>query len=232
MGQFHRQHLPNETEDYRAARDRLLAAEKDLRVQVEKVAALRRKLPRGGLLKEDYVFEEGGRDLSDSTTVTRTCLSELFAPGKDSLVVYGFMYAPDGKPCPMCSAFLDGLDGNAVHIAQRTNLAVVAKAPIGQIRDWARGRGWHNLRLLSSGGCSYNSDYLAETPEGEQLPIVNVFQKAEDGICHRYASELFFLPSEPGQNPRHIDNLWPLWNLLDLTPEGRGTDWYPRYDYD
>ena len=232
MGQFHRQHLPNETEDYRAARDRLLAAEKDLRVQVEKVAALRRKLPRGGLLKEDYVFEEGGRDLSDSTTVTRTRLSELFAPGKDSLVVYGFMYAPDGKPCPMCNAFLDGLDGNAVHIAQRTNLAVVAKASIGQIRDWARGRGWHNLRLLSSGGCSYNSDYLAETPEGEQQPIVNVFQKTEDGICHRYASELFFLPSEPGQNPRHIDNLWPLWNLLDLTPEGRGADWYPRYDYD
>ena len=229
MGQFHRQHLPNETEDYRAARDRLLAAEKDLRVQVEKVAALRRKLPCGGLLKEDYVFEEGGRDLSGSTTVTRTRLSELCAPGKDSLVVYGFMYAPDGKPCPMCSAFLDG---NAVHIAQRTNLAVVAKAPIGQIRDWARGRGWHNLRLLSSGGCSYNSDYLAETPEGEQLPIVNVFQKTEDGICHRYASELFFLPSEPGQNPRHIDNLWPLWNLLDLTLEGRGTDWYPRYDYD
>lgn len=232
MGQLHRQHLPNETEDYRAARDRLLAAEKDLRVQVEKVAALRRKLPRGGLLKEDYVFEEGGRDLSDSTTVNRTRLSELFAPGKDSLVVYGFMYAPDGKPCPMCNAFLDGLDGNAVHIAQRTNLAVVAKAPVGQIRDWARGRGWHNLRLLSSGGCSYNSDYLAETPEGEQQPIVNVFQKTEDGICHRYASELFFLPSEPGQNPRHIDNLWPLWNLLDLTPEGRGTDWYPRYGYD
>ena len=232
MGQFHQQHLPNETEDYRAARDRLLAAEKDLRLQVEKVAALRRQLPRGGPVKEDYVFEEGDRDLSDGTTVTRTRLSELFAPGKDSLIVYGFMYAPDGEPCPMCNAFLDSLDGNAMHIAQRTNLAVVAKAPIGQIRDWARRRGWHNLRLLSSGGCSYNSDYLAETPAGEQLPIVNVFQRTGDGVYHRYASELFFLPSEPGQNPRHVDNLWPLWNLLDLTPEGRGTDWYPRYDYD
>ena len=232
MGQLHQQRLPGESEDYRAARDRLLEAEMALRVQVETVAALRRDLPRGGLLKEDYVFEEGGAELSDSETVTRTRLSELFAPGRDSLVLYGFMYAPDGQPCPMCNAFLDGLDGNAPHIAQRTNLAVVAKAPIGKIRDWGRARGWHNLRLLSSGACSYNSDYLAETPAGEQLPIVNVFQKTEGGIYHRYASEMFFVPSEPGQHPRHVDHLWPLWNLLDLTPEGRGSDWFPQYAYD
>ena len=232
MGQFHEQSLPNESDDYRAARDRLLQAEMDLRVQVEKVANLRRDLPRGGAVKEDYLFEEGGADLADSETVTRTRLSELFAPGKDSLVIYGFMYAPEGKPCPMCNAFLDSLNGNAVHIAQRTNLAVVAKAPIEQIRDWARTRGWHNLRLLSSGGCSFNSDYLAETPAGDQLPIVNVFGKTDEGVYHRYASELFFVPPEPGQNPRHVDHIWPLWNLLDLTPEGRGSDWYPGYAYD
>ncbi|MDJ0943705.1 MAG: DUF899 family protein [Kiloniellales bacterium] len=232
MGQFHEQRLPGESDDYRAARDRLLKAEMDLRRQVEAVAAQRRDLPRGGALKEDYVFEEGGADLADGETVIRTRLSELFAPGMDSLVIYGFMYAPEGQPCPMCNAFLDSLNGNAAHIGQRINLAVVAKAPIGRVRDWARRRGWHNLRLLSSGGCSYNGDYLAETPAGDQLPIVNVFQKTEEGICHRYASEMFFVPAEPGQNPRHVDHLWPLWNLLDLTPEGRGSDWYPGYAYD
>ncbi len=232
MGQFHEQSLPGESAGYRAARDRLLKAEMDLRQQVERVAALRRDLPRGGALKEDYLFEEGGADLSDSKTVTQTRLSELFAPGKDSLVIYGFMYAPEGKPCPMCNAFLDSLNGNAVHIAQRTNLAVVAKAPVGRIRDWARTRGWHGLRLLSSGGCSFNRDYLAETPAGDQLTILNVFEKTGEGIFHRYASELFFVPPEPGQNPRHVDPIWPLWNLLDLTPEGRGSDWYPGYAYD
>ena len=232
MGQLHQQRLPGESADYRAARDRLLEAEIDLRRQAERVAALRRELPRGGRLKEDYVFEEGPADLADTTTVVRTRLSELFAPGRDSLVVYSFMYAPNGRPCPMCNAFLDGLDGNAPHVAQRTSLAVVAKAPVGQVRDWARRRGWRHLRLLSSGNCSYNTDYLAETPAGEQLPIVNVFQKTEDGIFHRYASELFFVSSEPGQDPRLVDQLWPLWNLLDLTPEGRGNDWYPRYAYD
>ena len=232
MGKFHQQHLPNENDDYRAARDRLLQAEMDLRRQVEEVAALRRNLPRGGALKEDYLFEEGGADLADGETVTQTRLSELFAPGKNSLVIYGFMYAPEGKPCPMCNAFLDSLNGNAAHIAQQTNLAVVAKAPLEQIRGWARRRGWQNLRLLSSGGCSFNGDYLAETPAGDQLPIVNVFEKTAEGIYHRYASELFFVPPEPGQNPRHVDHLWPLWNLLDLTPEGRGSDWHPRHSYD
>ncbi len=159
-------------------------------------------------------------------------MSGLFAPGKNSLVVYGFMYAPGGDPCPMCSAFLDSLNGNAVHIAQRVNLAVVAKAPIGTIRDWARARGWNNLRLLSSGGNSFNADYLAEAPNGSQWPIVNVFHKDDDGIHHRYASELFYASPEEGQHPRHVDLLWPLWNILDLTPDGRGTDWYPQVAYD
>jgi predicted dithiol-disulfide oxidoreductase (DUF899 family) len=232
MGRFHDRRFPGEDDAYRSARDGLLEAEAALRKRIEEVAALRRALPPGGPVPEDYVFEEGAADLADRETVRQTKLSELFAPGRDSLVVYGFMYAPGGEPCPMCTSFLDSLDGNAPHISQRVNLAVVAKAPIGTIRAWAAARGWTNLRLLSSGDSSYNSDYFAETPDGEQIPSLNVFQRTADGIRHAYSPELLFAPAEEGQNPRHVDLLWPLWNFLDLTPTGRETDWYPSVKYD
>ena len=233
MSQYHDKRYPGESDQYRAARDRLLAAEMSLRKQIEEVAALRRRLPPGGKVPQDYVFEEGAADPPDRKTVARTKLSELFAPGKNSLIVYSFMYAPDDPtPCPMCTAFLDSLDGAAPHIDERVNLAVVAKAPIQAIRTWAAGRGWRRLHLLSSAGNSYNADYHAETPEGSQWPLMNVFRKTAAGIHHFYASEMFFADNEEGQNPRHVDMLWPLWNALDLTPEGRGTDWYPKFAYD
>lgn len=232
MEKLHDKSFPGEPESYRQARDALLAAEMDLRRQMESVAALRRKLPAGGKLKEDYVFEEGARDLSDLETVTQTRFSGLFAPGKNSLIVYSFMYAPDAEyPCPMCTAMLDSLNGSAPHVQDRVNLAVAAKAPIQQIRSWAAKRGWNNLRLLSSGRNTYNADYFAETAAGAQLPAINVFRKTDDGILHFYNAEMLYAPSEPGQNPRHVDLIWPLWNLFDLTPDGRGTDWFPRFSY-
>ncbi len=220
-------HLPGEDQAYRTARDQLLKAERDLRRQLERVAALRRALPPGGPLKDDYDLIEAtpGREAGSVR------FSALFRPGKSSLVIYGFMYPDGGPPCPMCCAFLDSLDGAAPHIAQTTNLAVVAKAGPVELRDWAARRGWRNLRLLSSSGTSYNADYLAENAKGEQLPILNVFCKTGSGIRHSYATELFFQLAEDGQNPRHVDLLWPLWNLLDLTPEGRG-NWYPSLDYE
>lgn len=228
MGHLHERRYPGESDAYRAARDRLLEAERALRRQTEEVAALRRALPEGGAVKEDYVFEEGAADLSDATTVSKTRLSELFAAGRDTLVLYSLMYPPGGSACPMCTAFLDALDGNAVHLSQRINLAIVAKAPVETIRTYAASRGWTSLRLLSSGGNSYNTDYFAESPDGAQLPMLNVFRRGPDGIRHTYGSELFMIPSEPGQHPRHIDPMWPLWNVLDMTPDGRGSDWYPQ----
>ena len=227
MGQFHEERFPGESDAYREARDRLLAAERDLRKRIEDVASLRRSLPLGGKLKADYVFDEGAAEPADQETVTETRFSDLFGAGKDGLVVYSFMYAPDGDPCPMCSVFLDSLDRSALHLRQRINLAVVAKAPIRTIRSWARQRDWKNLRLLSSGGNTYNVDYVAERPGAGQIPAINVFRKTDDGIYHTYNAELLYAPPEEGQHPRHIDLLWPLWNVLDVTPEGRGTDWYP-----
>ena len=229
---LHDKRCPGESEVYRAARDKLLAAEMDLRKQVETVAAQRRALPPGGRLKEDYLFEEGAADLTDQTIRRETRFSELFVPGKGCLAVYSFMYAPDSSPCPGCTALLDCLDNAAPHVVQRVNLAVVAKAPLDDIRAWARGRGWRHLRLLSSGANGYNADYHAEAPDGSHLPVMNVFRKTGDGIYHRYASELLYAPAEPGQNPRHLDLLWPVWNLFDMTPEGRGSDWFPQNAYD
>ena len=222
MGGSSTMRFPGESAAYRGARDELLAAERDLRRHVEQVAELRRKLPLGGEAPEDYVFDEG----------TAVKLSELFREGIDTLALYSFMFGPAMKQaCPMCTSFLDSLNGTAPHAGQRLNLAVVAKSPIGRIREFARGRGWHNLRLLSSAGNTYNRDYHGENEDGGQLPVFNVFVRRGGKIYHSYSTELVCGPSEPGQNQRHIDMMWPLWNLLDLTPEGRGADWYPRITY-
>ena len=214
--------FPNEGKAYRTARGKLLRAELALRKRVEEVAALRRKLPAGGQVPEDYVFE------SETGPVR---MSQLFIHG-DTLVAYSFMYGPKmAKACPMCTSMLDGLDGNAHHIAQRTNLVVIAKSPLARIQEFARGRGWSSLQLLSSEANTYNRDYQGETAQGAQMPMLNVFIRKNGKLRHSYGTELLFAKSEPGQNARHVDPIWPLWNLLDFTPEGRGKDWYPKLDY-
>lgn len=218
--------FPGESDEYRSARNALLEAELDLRKQIAAVAAMRRELPPGGPIKEDYVFEE-----VSGASVRQTRLSELFESDA-SLVIYSFMYGPDADaPCPMCSSLLDGLNGNAVHIGQRVNFAVVARSPATRLDEWVRHRGWNNLRLLSSANNTYNRDYHAESPVGLQLPACNVFVRTPEGIHHSYATEILYVPLE-GEQPRHMDLMWPLWNVLDLTPEGRGTDWMPRLSYE
>jgi predicted dithiol-disulfide oxidoreductase (DUF899 family) len=224
--------FPGETPAYRSARDELLRAEQDLRRQVEAVAAARRRLPVGGPVPEDYTFEESGRSLDDQAAARSVRLSELFAPGKDSLVLYNFMFSPEmDHACPMCTCFLDGLDGNARHIEQSVNLAVVAKSPIERIRTFARTRPWRNLRLLSSNKNTFNHDYRGDAEDGSQNSVIHTFVKRAGRIHHFYSSEVAFGPSEPGQNQRHIDLMWPLWNVLDITPEGRGVEWFPSLSY-
>lgn len=230
MGQFHDTRFPGENDTYRSARDELLAAELELRKQTEAVAAMRRTLPLGGALKENYVFDEDVSKPGETAKIVETHVSDLFAPGKDNLFLYSFMFAPDAAACPACTAILDALNGSAPHIRDLINFAVVAKGPIGQIQDWAQGRGWNNLQLLSSTNNSYNTDYHAEH-DGSQIPALNVFRKTDDGIFHTYNAELLYSPPEPGQHPRHADTIWPLWSVFDLTPDGRGTDWGPRYAY-
>jgi len=185
---------------------------------------MRRKLPLGGQVAEDYVFDEGdGRQVK---------LSELFRARQDTLLVYSYMFGPNAKqPCPMCTSFLDSLDGAAQHLAQRANLAVVVKSPIGRVWEIAQTSGWRKMRLLSSANNTYNRDYHGETADGAQLPLLNVFMRRKGKIFHSYATELQFIPPDKGQNQGHIDMMWPLWNLLDLTPEGRGENWFPSLSY-
>jgi predicted dithiol-disulfide oxidoreductase (DUF899 family) len=228
--------FPGESAEYRAARDRLLAQEVELRRAMEEVAAARRALPPGGLLAEDYVLQGAG----DDGNPTAVRLSELFAPDKDSLVVYSMMFPRDPRddrpgpadgPCPSCVAFLDQLDGAVEHASQHINLAVIAKAPIERVLAFARERGWRRLRLLSSAGTTYNRDYLAESPEGHQRPMLNVFHRDGDMIRHFWGSELLYAPMEPGQDTRHVGTLEPVWNLFDLTREGRPPDWDEQLRY-
>lgn len=228
--------FPDESSEYRRERNRLLEVEIELRRTIERVAAQRRALPPGGVVPEDYRFEEAdeeGREVR---------FSELFAAGRDTLVIYSFMFPrwsgdtrpgpADGEtaklplretPCPSCTSILDSLDGAARHLSQRTNLAVIAKSAPQRIRAFAAERGWRHLRLLSSRSNTYNRDYHAETAEGEQAPILNVFVRDGEQFRHSWATELMFAPRDAGEEPRHVDSIWPLWNVLDLTPDGRGT---------
>ena len=221
---------PGESAAYRAARERLLEQEIELRRATEAVAAARRALPPGGVVPHDYV-------LAGAEGPVR--LSELFAPGRDSLGVYHFMFprdpgddrpgAADG-PCPSCVALLDQLDGAVDHVSQSMNLAIVARAPIEPVLAFAAERGWRRLRLLSAAGTTFSRDYLAESDTGTSLPMFNVFHRDGGVIRHFWGSELLFAPCDPGQEPRHVGSLEPLWNLFDLTPEGR-PDWDEQLEY-
>jgi predicted dithiol-disulfide oxidoreductase (DUF899 family) len=239
--------VPGESPEYRVARDLLLEREIELRRAMEAVAAARRELPPGGRVKTDYVFQGPGADGAP----TDVRLSELFEPSRDSLVIYSFMFPRDPRdltpgprdgetallplaqgPCPSCTALLDQLDGAAEHASQHVNLVVIAKAPLHRVLAFAHERGWRRLRLLSSAGNTYNADYFAETPDGVQRPMLTVFHRTGDVVRHFWSSELLYAPSDPGQEPRHVGTLEPLWNLFDLTPEGRPVDWAEQFSYD
>jgi len=239
--------FPGESASYRVARDRLLEQEIELRRAMESVAETRRHLPPGGLVPEDYVFEGAGPDGGSA----KVRLSELFASSKDSLVIYNFMFPrfpqdtrPGLKggttarlkleegPCPSCTALLDQLDGATDHVGQRVNFVVIAKAPLPRLLAFAQERGWRRLRLLSAAGNNFKRDYHAETAEGFQLPMLNVFRRDGGEIRHFWSSEMLNAPADPGQDPRHAGTIEPLWNIFDLTPEGPGSDWEEQLSYD
>jgi predicted dithiol-disulfide oxidoreductase (DUF899 family) len=237
--------FPGESAEYREARDRLLEREIDLRREMEAVAAARRQLPPGGVVPEDYVFQ--GKAADGNPVDVR--MSELFAPGKDSLVIYNFMFPRayggdrpgptsgetallplEEGPCPSCVALLDQLDGAAEHATQQINFAVVAKTPLSRLLTWGEERGWHKLRLLSSAANTYNRDYYGEAADGSQFPMLNVFHRDGGTIRHFWGAELTYAPADPGQDHRSVGTLEPLWNLFDLTREGR-PDWDERLSY-
>ena len=210
------------------------------------MAAQRRALPRGGVVPEDYVFERVGGAGGEVP------FSALFAPQKDTLVTYSFMfprYSGDTRPgpttgrtaglpleetpCASCTSILDSLDGASRHLTRQINLAVIAKSDPERVGAFAQERGWSHLQLLSSRSNNFNRDYHAETPEGHQMPLMNVFVRDGEEIRHCWATELMWAPSDEGEERRHVDSIWPIWNVLDMTPGGRGEmPNFPGLDYD
>ena len=227
MKTLHNKRFPNESDEYRRARNVLLEFEVDLRARIDALGKMRRELPPGGALKEDYVFQE----MVAGGTIRDVAFSELFAPAKPALFAYSFMFGPDmAQPCPACTSLIDGFSGIAQHLADRINMVVIVKSPIERVMEFAESRPWANIRLLSSANNTYNADYFGENADGVQIPAANVFTQSTQGIHHFFSTELLYADLQG--HPRHMDLAWPIWNILDMTPEGRGVDWFPRLDYD
>jgi len=226
---FRQTNLPNESSEYLTKRDELRLAELELMRHRERVAELRRHLPQGATV-QDYAFEEGPANLNAGDSPVRTVrLSELFtAPGR-SLVVYHFMYGKkQAHPCPMCTLIIDGWNGVAHHLAQNVDAVIVAAADPPVLRAHARTRGWDNLRLLSCGANTFKYDLRSEDREGNQDSTVSVFTKGSDGTLRHFYSAHPSMAEDIKE--RGLDLLCPVYNILDLTPQGRG-DWYASFDY-
>jgi predicted dithiol-disulfide oxidoreductase (DUF899 family) len=240
--------FPNETPQYRAARNKLLDHEMSLRREMEAVAAEIRSLPPGGEVAEDYEFDHIGEDGAPA----KVRLSELFRPGTQDLIIYHYMFPRhrndsrpgpsrgpaaalplEEGPCPSCTALLDNWEGAVPHVeGLGANIVAVAKAPIERVAEFAADHGWRHLKLLSAANNSFKRDYHGEDENGQQMPMITVFHKDNDGVIRlSWASELLFAPKDPGQDPRHAGTVEPMWTLLDLTRGGR-PDRDERFDYD
>jgi predicted dithiol-disulfide oxidoreductase (DUF899 family) len=218
--------FPNESAEYRRAREALLAEEIELRRHIERVAEQRRALPPGGEVRKNYPFEGEQGPLT---------FAGLFG-NKDTLVVYNYMYGPQReRPCPMCTSLLSAWDGEVPDILQRVGLAIVARSPIERLQEFKRERGWHHLPLYSDLSGEFSRDYHGLTKDGGDDAAFNVFtrRRERNGITirHFWGGEMNSASADPGQDPRGAPDLMPLWTILDVTPEGRGTDWYPKLNY-
>jgi predicted dithiol-disulfide oxidoreductase (DUF899 family) len=213
---------PGESAEYRQARTALLAEEIALRRHIEAVAEQRRALPPGPLVTRDYRFE------GEAGSAT---LAELFG-GHDTLVVYTYMFGPQrARPCPMCTSLLSAWDGETPDILQRVGFAVTARSPIEKLTAFKQERGWQHLPLFSDTSQDFSRDYGAIAPDGSDIPQLLVFTRGDGEIRLFWAGEMGPASADPGQDPRGAPDLMPLWTILDCTPEGRGTNWYPSLNY-
>lgn len=212
---------PNDSAEYRQARTALLAQEIDLRRQIEQVAAQRRALPLGGEAGDYRFLDQAGATLR---------LADLFGR-HDTLLTYFWMYGPArDRPCPMCTAFLGALDTPSIDITQRLAVAVLGRSPVARQLAFARERGWTHLNFYSTVGDDFARDYRGLAADGSEWPALDVWVRRDGRVRHFWASEMGGTEDE-GQDARGAPDPTPLWNILDLTPAGRGTDWYPKLDY-
>jgi predicted dithiol-disulfide oxidoreductase (DUF899 family) len=228
-GTYRQTNLPNESREYLAKREELRLAEIELMKQRERCAELRRGL-RTGTTIPDYEFLEGPASLDKGDDpVRRVRLSELFTAPDRSLVIYQFMYGKkQTSPCPMCTAWIDTFNGIAHHLAQNVDLAIVAAADPATLRTHARRRGWDRLRLLSTGDSPFKYDLGSEDREGNQDSTISVFTRDSDGTLRHFYSVHPKLADDIDE--RGIDEYNPIWNILNLTPQGR-RDWDASLEY-
>jgi predicted dithiol-disulfide oxidoreductase (DUF899 family) len=200
---------PNESRQYRDARAALLKDEQELIDKVKSVAEKRRQLPLGGQLKEDYVFQWA----NDGKVGKPVKFSELFGD-KSTLLLYSWMFGPGwDKPCMSCTSLMDGFDRTWYSVSQNAAFAAIAKARPEQIDAWAKERGWSQIPLVSGHESPFQADYKCQGENDDmQLPVMHVFTKRDGKIFHFWATETM---------SNHVDTVWPYWNLLDFTPEGR-----------
>jgi predicted dithiol-disulfide oxidoreductase (DUF899 family) len=210
---------PNESDEYRRARQQLLVEEIELRRTQERVASLRRSLPPGGEVPREYHFVDENR--GDVT------LADMFG-NHDTLVVYSYMFGPQREaPCPMCTSLMGGFDHKIADIRQRVAIAFTARSPIDRLIDAKKSRGWTDLPVFSDESGDYTRDYVSA--DDADMPAYNVFVRSDGTIRHFWSEEIGGDMADPGQDPRGVE-IDPLWLVLDTTPEGRG-DWYPQLTY-
>jgi predicted dithiol-disulfide oxidoreductase (DUF899 family) len=220
LAERNRASFPNESAEYRRARNALLTEEIELRRHIERVAEQRRRLPPGGEVTRNYRFE------GEKGPVT---LAELFGD-KDTLIIYSYMFGPQReKPCPMCTSLMGSWEGKVPDIEQRVALAMVARSPIDRLVAAKNARGWTQLKVYSDGAGDYTRTYVSA--EDGDVPGYTVFTRRDGKIRLFWSSEMNGEMADPGQDPRGAPDFDPLWMLLDTTPEGRGTDWYPKLEY-
>lgn len=220
LAKQNRARFPNESKDYRRARNALLAEEIELRRHIERVAEQRRQLPPGGEVTGDYRFE--GEDGPVS-------LADLFGD-KETLVLYSYMFGPQReRPCPMCTSLMSSWEEKVPDIEQRVALAMVARSPIDRLVAAKQARGWTKLKVYSDTDGDFTRDYVSA--EDADVPAYNVFTRKSGTIRHFWSGEMGGETADPGQDPRGAPDMDPLWTILDTTPEGRGTDWYPKLEY-
>ena len=211
---------PNESADYRRARQALLVEEIELRRHIERVAEMRRALPPGGEVTRTYEF------VGESGQVT---LPDLFGD-KQTLVIYSYMLGPQREnPCPMCMSFMSTWESKLPDVEQRIAFVFVARSPIERLISVKKSRGWTRHRIYSDMSGDYTRDYVSK--QDADAPGYNVFTRRDGAIRHFWSGEMGPSTADPGQDPRGAPDLDPLWAILDTTPEGRGKDWYPRLNY-
>jgi predicted dithiol-disulfide oxidoreductase (DUF899 family) len=215
--------FPGESPEYADARQGLLAEEIELRRRIAAVAERRRALPEGPVVAKDYRFlDANGGELG---------LLDLFGP-HSTLVTYFWMFGPQRpRPCPMCTNLLGPLEGNAADIKQKAALKILGRSPVERQLAFAQERGWRNLDFVETVGDDYARDVGALTPEGDEYPALIVFRRAGDSVRLFWAAEMGGAMADHGQDPRGAPDLAPLWNILDLTPQGRDPRWYPKLSY-